>query len=394
MIFKILKQSKITSLRTGVISTAHGEINTPVFMPVGTVGAVKSVAPWELRELGAEIILGNTYHLYLRPGEKLIEEFAGLAKFNRWEGPILTDSGGFQVFSLGSKSKVKSQKPKAQGGNQFKQTSLVKIAEDGVEFKSHLDGRKHYFTPEKVVDIQIALGSDIIMPLDVCPPSKAKKAEVERAVDLSIKWLKRSKDHLEARSKKLAAGDIPALFAIVQGGIYSDLRKRCAKEMIELDLPGYAIGGLAVGESQSEMLEIVSLCDKLLPKDKPRYLMGVGTPGDIEKATKLGVDMFDCVLPTRLARHGTAYKLEAKSLKLKAARAGIFEEINLLKSENKDSKEVIDANCQCPTCKNGFSRAYLYHLVKEREILGIRLLTLHNLHTYLRLMNNIRKTVG
>lgn len=380
--YKISKKSNFSSLRTGVISTAHGEINTPVFMPVGTVGAVKSVAPWELRELGAEIILGNTYHLYLRPGEKLIEEFGGLAKFNRWEGPILTDSGGFQVFSLGAGKTTKSGE------------SLVKISEYGVEFKSHLDGKKHYFTPEKVVDIQIALGSDIIMPLDVCPPSKAKKAEVERAVNLSIKWLKRSKDHLEARSKKLAAGDIPALFAIVQGGIYSDLRERCAKEMIELDLPGYAIGGLAVGESQSEMLEIVSLCDKLLPKDKPRYLMGVGTPDDIEKATKLGVDMFDCVLPTRLARHGTAYKLKAKSLKLKAARGGIFEEINLLKSENKDSKEVIDANCQCPACKNGFSRAYLHHLVKEREILGIRLLTLHNLHTYLRLMDNIRKTVG
>ena len=384
MIFKILKQSKITSLRTGVISTAHGEINTPVFMPVGTVGAVKSVAPWELRELGAEIILGNTYHLYLRPGEKLIEEFGGLAKFNRWEGPILTDSGGFQIFSLGAGKTTKSGE------------SLVKISEDGVEFKSHLDGKKHYLTPEKVVDIQIALGSDIIMPLDVCPPSKAKKAEVERAVDLSIKWLKRSKKHLELKVKslKLKAKSLPALFGIVQGGIYSDLRERCAKEMIELDLPGYAIGGLAVGESQSEMLEIVSLCDKLLPKDKPRYLMGVGTPGDIEKATKLGVDMFDCVLPTRLARHGTAYKLKAKSLKLKAARGGIFEEINLLKSENKDSKEVIDANCQCPACKNGFWRAYLHHLVKEREILGIRLLTLHNLHTYLRLMDNIRKTVG
>ena len=394
MKFKILKQSKISSLRAGVISTAHGEINTPVFMPVGTVAAVKSVAPWELRELGAEIILGNTYHLYLRPGEKLIEEFGSLAKFNRWEGPILTDSGGFQVFSLGAGKTTKSGE------------SLVKISEDGVEFKSHLDGKKHYFTPEKVVDIQIALGSDIIMPLDVCPPSKAKKAEVERAVNLSIKWLRRSKLHLdrkfetriskpETNSKfQISKRKKPALFGIVQGGIYQDLRERCAKEMIEYNLPGYAIGGLAVGESQSEMLEIVSLCDKLLPKDKPRYLMGVGTPDDIEKATKLGVDMFDCVLPTRLARHGTAYKLRAKSLKLKAASGGIFEEINLLKSENKDSKEVIDANCQCPACKNGFSRAYLHHLVKEREILGIRLLTLHNLHTYLCLMDNIRKTVG
>jgi len=380
MKFKILKQSKTSSLRAGVISTAHGEINTPVFMPVGTVGAVKSVAPWELRELGAEIILGNTYHLYLRPGEKLIEEFGGLAKFNRWEGPILTDSGGFQVFSLGAGKTTKSGE------------SLVNISEDGVEFKSHLDGKKHYFTPEKVVDIQIALGSDIIMPLDVCPPSKAKKTEVERAVNLSIKWLKRSKKHLEkqANSSKLTANSFPSLFAIVQGGIYSDLRERCAKEMVELDLPGYAIGGLAVGESQSEMLEIVSLCDKLLPKDKPRYLMGVGTPDDIEKATKLGVDMFDCVLPTRLARHGVAY-LEERSKK-KEVRG--YKEINILKSDFKNDKKPLDKNCQCLACNEGFSRAYLHHLVKEREMLGTRLLTLHNLHTYLRLMENIKKTVG
>ncbi|MCX6811038.1 MAG: tRNA guanosine(34) transglycosylase Tgt [Candidatus Berkelbacteria bacterium] len=228
MFFEITKQSKTSSLRTGVIETSRGMINTPVFMPVGTVGAVKTVAPWELRQLGAEIILGNTYHLYLRPGEELIENFGGLAEFNHWCGPILTDSGGFQVFSLGAGKKTKAGE------------SLVKISEDGVEFKSHLDGKKHYFTPEKVIDIQLAIGSDIIMPLDVCPPSKASREDIEKAVELSIKWLKRSKKYLDRKKLK----DKPALFGIIQGGTYPDLREYCAKEMIKLDLPGYSIGGL------------------------------------------------------------------------------------------------------------------------------------------------------
>lgn len=370
--FKINKKSKNSLLRTGTIITSHGEIQTPVFMPVGTVGAVKTVAPWELHELGTEIILGNTYHLYLRPGEKLIEEFSGLAEFNHWRGPILTDSGGFQVFSLGAGKKSKSGE------------SLVKISEDGVEFKSHLDGRKHYFTPEKVVDIQLAIGSDIIMPLDVCPPSKASRQEIEKAVELSIKWLERSKKHLEKKKIK----DKPALFGIVQGGIYSDLRQYCAEEMIKLDLPGYSIGGLAVGESQEEMLRVIEQLDNILPKDKPRYLMGVGTPDDIYKATQLGVDMFDCVLPTRMARHGVAYRLVSQS-----AGQLVSEEINLLKAENRAEKSPIDVNCQCPACKEGFSRAYLHHLIKEKEILGIRLLTLHNLFTYIDLIKKIRKLV-
>jgi len=370
MKFKILKKSRDSSLRTGVIETTHGIINTPVFMPVGTVGAVKSVAPWELRELGAEIILGNTYHLYLRPGEELIEKFGGLAEFNRWQGPILTDSGGFQVFSLGAGKKTKAGE------------SLVKISDDGVEFKSHLDGKKHYFTPEKVVDIQLAIGSDIIMPLDVCPPSKASREDIEKAVELSIKWLERSKIYLDRKKLK----DKPALFGIIQGGTYPDLREYCAKEMIKLDLPGYSIGGLAVGESQAEMLEVIKFLDDILPKDKPRYLMGVGTPSDIYQATKLGIDMFDCVLPTRMARHGIAYKLSAFGKQN-------FEEINILKSENSTDKNPIDVNCGCPACKEKFSRAYLHHLVKEKEILGIRLLTLHNLYTYIGLMKKIRNLV-
>jgi len=429
MDFRVRKQSKTSSLRTGEIDISHGKIHTPVFMPVGTVGAVKSVAPWELRDLGAEIILGNTYHLYLRPGEKLIHKFGGLAKYNLWNGPILTDSGGFQVFSLREKKfKILGQRPirlwwknllvspgrrhggkfKIKEGDLFEEKSLIKISEDGVEFRSHLDGSKHFFPPEKVIDIQLALKSDIIMPLDVCPPSKSPFNEVKKAVELSIKWLRRSKIHLNNKQVK----DKPALFGIVQGGIYPDLRKYCVQEMIKLDLPGYAIGGLAVGESQKEMLKIVALMGKILPKNKPRYLMGVGTPDDLIRVTKLGMDMFDCVLPTRMARHGVAYKLKSQNLKVKTKEGNLFEEINLNKSQYRTDKNPIDKNCQCPACraqiksnsysdirrseakedKNKFSRAYISHLVREKEILGVRLLTLHNLWTYLELMRNIRKT--
>ena len=391
----ILKKKLISGVRVGRITTSHGVIRTPVFMPVGTVGAVKSVAPWELKELGAELILGNTYHLYLRPGEKLIKKFGGLAKFTGWNGPMLTDSGGFQVFSLGEKKlKTQNSKFKTKEGDLLKEKSLVKITNDGVEFRSHLDGSKHFFTPEKVVDIQLAFGADIIMPLDVCPPSKAKKVEIGKAVELSVKWLKRSKSHLDkkANSLKLVAGSFPALFGIAQGGVYTDQRIYCAREMIKLDLPGYAIGGLAVGESKREMWKIVALMDKILPKNKPRYLMGVGTPDDLIKATQLGMDMFDCVLPTRLGRHGVAVRRQVKSRKSKVESALKFEEINLLNSKYREDKKPIDKNCKCPACRNKFSKAYISHLVREKEILGIRLLTLHNLYTYLNLMKEIRKS--
>ena len=399
----ILKKKLISGVRVGRITTSHGVIRTPVFMPVGTVGAVKSVAPWELKELGAELILGNTYHLYLRPGEKLIKKFGGLARFSGWNGLMLTDSGGFQVFSLGEKKlKTQNSKFKTKEGDLLKEKSLVKITNDGVEFRSHLDGSKHFFTPEKVIDIQLALGADIIMPLDVCPSAKASKSEIKRAVDLSIKWLKRSKERLEYRienleyrkgtqNSKFKILNSPALFGIVQGGVYTDQRLYCAREMIKLDLPGYAIGGLAVGESKREMWKIVALMDKILPKNKPRYLMGVGTPDDLIKATQLGMDMFDCVLPTRLGRHGVAVRRQVKSRKSKVESALKFEEINLLNSKYREDKKPIDKNCKCPACRNKFSKAYISHLVREKEILGIRLLTLHNLYTYLNLMKEIRK---
>ena len=402
----ILKKKLISGVRVGRITTSHGVIRTPVFMPVGTVGAVKSVAPWELKELGAELILGNTYHLYLRPGEKLIKKFGGLAKFTGWNGPMLTDSGGFQVFSLGEKKlKTQNSKFKTKEGDLLKEKSLVKITNDGVEFRSHLDGSKHFFRPEKVIDIQLTLGADIIMPLDICPSAKAPKAEIKRAVDLSIKWLRRSKIHLdrkfECRNSKSETNSKfqipkkgnPALFGIVQGGTYPDLRKYCVREMVKLNLPGYAIGGLAVGEAKKELWKIVSLMDKILPKNKPRYLMGVGTPDDIIKATRLGIDMFDCVLPTRLARHGVAFKCKNQNAKIKIKEEDLFKEINLLNSKYRNDKKPIDKNCRCLVCREELSRAYISHLVREKEILGIRLLTLHNLWIYFELLRKIRLSV-
>ena len=348
-------------------------------MPVGTIGAVKAISPQELADLGAQIILANTYHLHLRPGEKFIKnKFGSLSNFMQWDGPILTDSGGYQVFSLVEKNK--------RGEN------LVKIKNDGVEFRSHIDGSTHFFTPEKVIQIQLDLGSDIIMPLDVCPPAQAKKKDLEKAVKLTLEWARRSIDFLNHKSKIKKR---PLLFGIIQGGTDFKLRKYCAERLIGLDLNGYAIGGLAVGEDKNKMWQVVKFLNKILPEDKPRYLMGVGTPNDIIKATSLGIDMFDCVLPTRLARHGVAFtksqitnhksqiKFQISNLKYKT--------LDFRKAKLKNDKNPIDKNCNCLTCRQNFSRAYIHHLVKINEILGIRLLTIHNLYTYFELMKKMQK---
>ncbi len=408
MKFKIIQ--KKDGVRAGKLATAHGNIDTPFFMPVGTVGSVKGVSPNELKELGAQIVLSNTYHLYLRPGEKLIKNMGGLHEFMRWDGPILTDSGGYQVFSLGE-NKFKNQKSKIKNKEG---KSLVKISEDGVEFTSHLDGSKHFFTPEKVIDIQLDLGVDFLMPLDVCPSGKASKREVEEAVELTIKWAKRSKLHFDKKNQKskiksqsynsklynqdnnnLTANKlkpnklIPALFGIVQGGLDEELRKYCTEELIKLNFDGYAVGGLAVDHETRNMWQTVELMGEILPVDKPRYLMGVGTPNDIYQAIHLGMDMFDCVLPTRLARHGSVYvhKQQVKSKKLKVKSIeGEFKLINLLNSKYRADPKVIEEGCQCPACKGGFSRAYISHLIRNNEILGLRLTTLHNLYIYLCLL--------
>lgn len=407
--FKLIEKLK-NGVRVGELSTPHGKIATPFFMPVGTVGSVKSVSPNELKTLGAEIILCNTYHLYLRPGEKLIKKLGGLHKFIGWDRPILTDSGGYQVFSLGeNKYQISNNKLQTKSKDQISksQNPLVKVTDDGVEFTSHLDGSKHLFTPEKVIQIQLDLGVDILMPLDVCPSGKASREEVEKAVELTIKWAKRSKEYFDRKMKgagsKLKNSQLPTpdsrplLHGIVQGGLYEDLRKYCAEELIKLDFDGYSVGGLAVDHETRDMWEIVKLMGKILPENKQRYLMGVGTPDDIIKATSLGMDMFDCVLPTRLGRHGSVYVGGMEyGVGSKNAQSPMpntqqyFELINLLNSKYREDGGVIDKKCECPACKGEFSAAYISHLIRSGEILGIRLTTLHNLYQYLDLTRELR----
>jgi len=325
-------------------------IETPVFMPVGTQATVKTMAPHELEELGVEIILSNTYHLYLRPGSDVVQEAGGLHKFMNWPRPILTDSGGFQVFSL---------------------APLRTITEEGVEFRSHLDGSKHFFSPEKAMEIQMALGADIIMAFDECAPYPADRRYVKESKDLTTRWAKRCKDAHKRTDQ--------ALFGIVQGGVFKDLRRESALELMELDFPGYGIGGLSVGEPKELMYGVLEDLVPVLPKDKPRYLMGVGSPDCLVEGVLRGVDMFDCVWPTRLARHGMVI-----------TRRGNLPIRNLPYARDFGP---IEEGCRCYTCQN-FSRAYIRHLIKANEILGIRLTTIHNIYFLTRLMRDIRAAIA
>lgn len=410
--FNLEKKLK-NGIRLGKLSTPHGVVPTPFFMPVATQGSVKAVSSQELKEIGFPVVLSNTYHLYLRPGEQLIKGMGGLHNFMRWDGPILTDSGGYQVFSLGEKTNDKFQisnskiNPNDQMGNgkkdekwkmiNGKSQSLVKITDEGVLFKSFLDGSKHLFTPEKVIDIQLDLGVDILMPLDVCPSGKASYEEVKKACEITLEWAARSKKHFDLRiqnskiknqndNSKCKDSYRPLLHGIIQGGLFPDLRKWHAEEMIKLDFDGYSVGGLAVDLETREMWDIVKLMGEILPEDKQRYLMGVGTPDDIIKAMKLGMDMFDCVLPTRMGRHGVAYA-KLKNQKSKVKSMEYFKSINILKSEYKEDGRVIEEGCQCFACRNGYSRAYISHLLRAKEILGVRLTTLHNLQKYKEITN-------
>lgn len=337
--------------RCGVLHTAHGVIHTPIFMPVGTVGSVKAIAPDDLAALGAEIILGNTYHLYLRPGDALVARHGGLHGFAAWNGSILTDSGGFQVFSL---------------------NSLRKIREEGVEFRSHIDGSRHLFTPEKIVAIQRNLNSDIMMVLDECVPYGADYAYTEKSLALTTRWAVR------ARQAYPPGTAHNLLFAITQGGFFKDLRERSLAELTALDFDGFAIGGLSVGESKPEMMDFLYHTAPLLPEAKPRYLMGVGTPLDIVNGINAGVDMFDCVLPTRNARNGTLYTSRGK--------------INIKRREYAEDDAPLDPECGCYTCRT-FSRAYLRHLYISKELLAFRLNSLHNLTYYLNLVRGARAAV-
>lgn len=337
--------------RTGLLQTAHGPVNTPIFMPVGTVGSVKAIAPDDLHAIGAEIILGNTYHLYLRPGDELVARHGGLHGFSSWDRPILTDSGGFQVFSL---------------------SSLRTIKEEGVTFRSHLDGSKHLFSPEKVVSIQRNLNSDIMMVLDECVHPEADHAYAERSLGLTTRWAARCR----AAYPKGTAGNL--LFGIVQGGMFKDLRAESARQLTDLDFEGYAIGGLSVGESKATMMELLYHTAPLLPVAKPRYLMGVGTPLDIIRGIDAGVDMFDCVLPTRNARNGTLYTSLGK--------------LNIKRREFAEDDRPLDSACSCYTCRT-FSRAYLRHLYVSQELLAFRLNSIHNLTYFLDVVRGARTAI-
>ena len=355
MFFELIHTDVNSKARAGLIHTDHGDIETPVFMPVGTQGTVKTLSPRDLHEVKASIILGNTYHLYMRPGHKLIEKLGGLHKFIGWDGAILTDSGGFQVFSL---------------------KDLRKIDEEGILFQSHLDGSTHKFTPELVLEIQRSLGSDIMMVLDECPPYPSTYEYALKSNELTVKWAQKQRE-IFADWQPLY-GHNQWLFAIVQGSTFKDIREQSARALVGLDFPGYAIGGLAVGEPKETMFDITDFCTQILPENKPRYLMGVGMPADILEAIERGVDMFDCVIPTRNARNGTVFSWQGKMV-LKSARF-------------KQDAHPIDKNCHCYTCRN-FSRAYLRHLYNANEILGLTLATVHNVYFYLELVRRARRHI-
>jgi queuine tRNA-ribosyltransferase len=350
VIYEHIKTCRQSGARLGRLHTRHGVIDTPAFMPVGTQATVKTMSPEELKQMDAQIVLSNTYHLYLRPGHRIIREAGGLHRFMNWDRPILTDSGGFQVFSL---------------------SSMRKISEEGVEFRSHLNGDRLFFTPELSVEIQNALGSDIMMAFDECPPYPAEPDYVKRSLERTTRWAERC-------LKSHARPDEQALFAIVQGGVYEQLRRQSAAELTSMDFPGYAIGGLSVGEPKRLMYEMLEVTVPLLPFDKPRYLMGVGSPDALVEGAIRGIDMFDCVLPTRIARNGTVM-----------TRSG---RLVIRNAQYADDYGPLDPHCSCYTCSN-YTRAYIRHLIKADETFGIRLTTYHNLHFLLELMREVRQAI-
>lgn len=372
MSFKLIHKDKTTKARLGVLTTAHGQVNTPVFMPVGTQGTVKAMSTDELKACGAEIILGNAYHLYLRPGLDIIGKAGGLHKFMGWDRPILTDSGGYQIFSL---------------------ATLRKLTDEGAEFSSHIDGSKHFITPEKAIDIQRVLGSDIMMILDECVHYPAARDYVEQSLELTTKWARRAKEYLAGsrfeQNYSSSAGEKDdyslartinhqLLFGIVQGSTYLDLRKKAVEDLLAIGFDGYAIGGVSVGEPASLIHEIADYTASLLPQDKARYLMGIGTPPDIIEAISSGIDMFDCVVPTRNGRNGQAFTWDG--------------ELQLRNAEFKEDFRPIDEKCDCFACRN-HTRAYIRHLFNTQELLGLRLVSLHNIHFYVTLIKLSREAI-
>jgi queuine tRNA-ribosyltransferase len=373
--FEILGSARDSKARRGRLTTAHGIIDTPAFMPVGTQGSVKGVSPRELRELNAQIILGNTYHLFVRPGLDVIKHFGGLHKFMNWDGPILTDSGGYQIFSL---------------------SKLRKITEDGVEFQNHIDGARAFISPEIAIETQATLGGDIVMALDECIPYPCEYDYAAQSAEMTARWARRCKEALQRQEENAQRSTLNVerpteesinsqqstmnslLFGIVQGATFEDLRKQNAQAIVDVGFDGYAIGGVSVGEPEDQMVRAVEWAEPFLPEDKPRYAMGLGTPPQMLEMIARGMDMFDCVLPTRLARNGTAFTATGT--------------LNLKNAEFRLDRKPIEENCTCDGCRQ-FSRGYIRHLIKAEEILGLRLITLHNLHFYLDLMRQARNQI-
>ncbi len=353
MSFALHKTDPSSLARRGRLLTRHGIVETPIFMPVGTQGTVKAMAPDELHSVGAQIILGNTYHLFLRPGLEVIKHFGGLHRFMGWDGPILTDSGGFQVFSL---------------------AKLRRITEEGVHFNNHIDGSPCFISPEISMEIQATLGSDVVMAFDECPPYPCEFSYAADSLERTLRWSRRCRDWNAAQSGE----NRQLLFGIVQGAIFSDLREKSARALVEMDFDGYAVGGVSVGEPEHEMMRAIEGSEPFLPADRPRYAMGLGTPPQIVEMVARGVDMFDCVLPTRLARNGTAF-----------TDAGT---LNLKNNPFRLDERPIEEGCVCKTCRI-FARGYIRHLIKAEEILGLRLITVHNLHFYLNLMQRVRDSI-
>ena len=369
--FNLLSTDRCSKARRGRLTTGHGVIETPAFMPVGTQGSVKAISPRELHELEAQIILGNTYHLFVRPGLEVIRHFGGLHYFMNWDGPILTDSGGYQIFSL---------------------AKLRKITEEGVAFQNHLDGTPTFISPESAMEIQATLGSDIAMVLDECPPWPCEYDYAGRSLEMTLRWARRCKEISDTgfrkpeRKDKQASSELSAIqnpqsqmvFGIVQGGTFEDLRRSSAQTLAAMDFDGYAIGGVSVGEPEAEMMQAVEWSEPHLPENKPRYAMGLGTPPQLIELIARGMDMFDCVLPTRLARNGTAFTAGGS--------------LNLKNAEFAMQKEPIEEGCICEACRD-FTRGYIRHLIKAEEILGLRLITMHNLHFYLDLTSRARRAI-
>lgn len=354
--FEIVAQDRQTGARAGLLHTPHGVVETPAFMPVGTQATVKALSQKDLEELGAQLVLGNAYHLYLRPGHHLIDQAGGLHAFMSWPHPLLTDSGGYQVFSL---------------------SRLNEVHEEGVRFQSHLDGSYHLFTPEMVMEIEHALGADLIMTFDECTPFPCARPEAQASMEMTLRWAARCL----ARHEELCATGRqppPALFGIVQGSVYPELRRQCARELAAMDLPGYAIGGLAVGEPRAAMFAMIDATLPHLPASRPRYLMGVGLPCDLVEGVAAGIDLFDCVVPTRNARNGTAFTTQGLVRLRNAALAADF--------------SPLDPTCTCRTCRR-YTRAYLRHLFKAGELLGLHLATYHNVHFFLQLMRAMRQAI-